>query len=70
MLFPRVHPSTHATLVIKLGVPYLPMTEFTLIPSRCGGTWNTVRENLDYIQNAGFTASQLFLSSKNSLNPH
>lgn len=23
----------------------------------CGGTWNTVRENLDYIQDAGFTAS-------------
>lgn len=22
----------------------------------CGGTWNTVRANLDYIQNAGFTA--------------
>ncbi|KAF9793255.1 alpha-amylase [Thelephora terrestris] len=22
----------------------------------CGGTWNTIRENLDYIQNAGFTA--------------
>ncbi|EKM82841.1 hypothetical protein AGABI1DRAFT_82568 [Agaricus bisporus var. burnettii JB137-S8] len=22
----------------------------------CGGTWNTIRENLDYIQDAGFTA--------------
>ncbi|KAF8919512.1 glycoside hydrolase family 13 protein [Mucidula mucida] len=22
----------------------------------CGGTWNTIRENLDYIHNAGFTA--------------
>ncbi|KAF8626158.1 hypothetical protein AX15_005049 [Amanita polypyramis BW_CC] len=22
----------------------------------CGGTWNTIRENLDYVQNAGFTA--------------
>lgn len=22
----------------------------------CGGNWNTIRENLDYIQNAGFTA--------------
>lgn len=22
----------------------------------CGGSWNTIRENLDYIQNAGFTA--------------
>jgi len=25
-------------------------------PRRCGGTWNSIRENLDYIQNAGFTA--------------
>ncbi|KAH9483823.1 Alpha-amylase A [Psilocybe cubensis] len=24
--------------------------------SFCGGTWNTIRDNLDYIQNAGFTA--------------
>ena len=24
----------------------------------CGGTWNTIRDNLDYIQNAGFTASK------------
>ena len=23
----------------------------------CGGTWNTIKDNLDYIQNAGFTAS-------------
>nr|BAW15173.1 alpha-amylase [Pholiota microspora] len=22
----------------------------------CGGSWNTIRENLDYVQNAGFTA--------------
>jgi alpha-amylase len=22
----------------------------------CGGTWRTIRDNLDYIQNAGFTA--------------
>jgi len=22
----------------------------------CGGTWNTIRENLDYVQDAGFTA--------------
>ncbi|KAF5373004.1 hypothetical protein D9758_001764 [Tetrapyrgos nigripes] len=22
----------------------------------CGGTWNTIRENLDYVQNMGFTA--------------
>ena len=26
----------------------------------CGGTWNTLRANLDYIQDAGFTAG-LFL---------
>lgn len=24
----------------------------------CGGTWNTIRENLDYVQEAGFTASE------------
>lgn len=24
----------------------------------CGGTWNTIRENLDYIQNMGFTAGE------------
>ena len=23
----------------------------------CGGTWNTIRENLDYVQDQGFTAS-------------
>ena len=23
----------------------------------CGGTWKTIEDNLDYIQNAGFTAS-------------
>lgn len=23
----------------------------------CGGTWNTIRENLDYVQDMGFTAS-------------
>ncbi len=22
----------------------------------CGGTWRTIKDNLDYIQNAGFTA--------------
>lgn len=27
-----------------------------LTSCRCGGSWNTIRENLDYIQNAGFTA--------------
>lgn len=26
----------------------------------CGGTWRTIMDNLDYIQNAGFTASGLF----------
>ena len=26
----------------------------------CGGTWNTIRENLDYIQDAGFTASECY----------
>jgi hypothetical protein len=31
-------------------------TGFQLI-SRCGGTWNSIRKNLDYVQNAGFTAS-------------
>ena len=29
----------------------------------CGGTWNTIRENLDYVQNAGFTASALSTST-------
>jgi hypothetical protein len=24
----------------------------------CGGTWRTIKDNLDYIQNAGFTASK------------
>ena len=33
----------------------------------CGGTWNTIRANLDYIQNAGFTAS-LFLWLFSSVN--
>ncbi|KAG6334459.1 hypothetical protein ID866_4637 [Astraeus odoratus] len=31
----------------------------------CGGTWNTLRENLDYIQNAGFTAVWISPISKN-----
>ncbi|KIP10336.1 glycoside hydrolase family 13 protein [Phlebiopsis gigantea 11061_1 CR5-6] len=31
----------------------------------CGGTWNTVRENLDYIQNAGFTAIWISPVSQN-----
>lgn len=33
--------------------------------SFCGGTWNTIRENLDYIQNAGFTAVWISPVSKN-----
>jgi alpha-amylase len=24
----------------------------------CGGTWRTIMDNLDYIQHAGFTASE------------
>ena len=24
----------------------------------CGGTWSTIKDNLDYIQNAGFTAGE------------
>lgn len=28
----------------------------------CGGTWNSIRSNLDYIQSAGFTASKSSLS--------
>jgi alpha-amylase len=24
----------------------------------CGGTWRTIQDNLDYIQGAGFTASE------------
>ncbi|KAI0085427.1 alpha-amylase [Irpex rosettiformis] len=31
----------------------------------CGGTWNTIRENLDYIQNAGFTAIWISPVSQN-----
>ncbi|KIJ69594.1 glycoside hydrolase family 13 protein [Hydnomerulius pinastri MD-312] len=31
----------------------------------CGGTWNTIRENLDYIQNAGFTALWISPVSQN-----
>ena len=33
--------------------------------SFCGGTWNTIRQNLDYVQNAGFTASG-FYCNKNT----
>jgi len=35
---------------------FSPSVELFFILYRCGGTWNTIRENLDYIQNAGFTA--------------
>ncbi|KAF9001959.1 glycoside hydrolase family 13 protein [Cyathus striatus] len=35
----------------------------------CGGTWNTVRENLDYIQNAGFTAVWISPVSQNYEGP-
>lgn len=31
----------------------------------CGGTWSAIRENLDYIQNAGFTAVWISPVSKN-----
>lgn len=31
----------------------------------CGGTWNTLRENLDYIQDAGFTAVWISPVSQN-----
>ncbi|KAF7800248.1 hypothetical protein EIP86_011495 [Pleurotus ostreatoroseus] len=31
----------------------------------CGGTWNTIRENLDYIQDAGFTAIWISPVSQN-----
>ncbi|KZT03563.1 glycoside hydrolase family 13 protein [Laetiporus sulphureus 93-53] len=35
----------------------------------CGGTWNTTRENLDYIQNAGFTAVWISPVSQNYEGP-
>ncbi|EJD02103.1 alpha-amylase [Fomitiporia mediterranea MF3/22] len=35
----------------------------------CGGTWNTIRENLDYIQDAGFTAIWISPVSKNYEGP-
>ncbi|KAL5529439.1 hypothetical protein ACEPAG_5424 [Sanghuangporus baumii] len=31
----------------------------------CGGTWNTIRANLDYVQNAGFTAVWISPVSRN-----
>lgn len=35
----------------------------------CGGTWNTLRENLDYIQNMGFTAVWISPVSQNYEGP-
>ncbi|KAH0830442.1 glycoside hydrolase family 13 protein [Lanmaoa asiatica] len=35
----------------------------------CGGTWNTIRENLDYIQEAGFTAVWISPVSQNYQGP-
>ncbi|EMD38673.1 glycoside hydrolase family 13 protein [Gelatoporia subvermispora B] len=35
----------------------------------CGGTWNTIRENLDYIENAGFTAIWISPVSQNYEGP-
>jgi len=35
----------------------------------CGGTWNSTRENLDYIQNAGFTAIWISPVSQNYEGP-
>lgn len=35
----------------------------------CGGTWNAIRENLDYVQNAGFTAIWISPVSQNYEGP-
>jgi len=35
----------------------------------CGGTWNTITANLDYIQNAGFTAIWISPVNQNLLGP-
>ncbi|CDO69036.1 Glycoside Hydrolase Family 13 protein [Trametes cinnabarina] len=35
----------------------------------CGGTWNTIKDNLDYIQNAGFTAIWISPVSQNYQGP-
>ncbi|KAI0637259.1 alpha-amylase [Trametes polyzona] len=37
--------------------------------SFCGGTWNTIKDNLDYIQNAGFTAIWISPVSQNYEGP-
>lgn len=44
---PRTRPGTSSLSAL---------VEVFFISCRCGGTWNTIRVNLDYIQNAGFTA--------------
>lgn len=38
------------------GTLSLPALVEVFILCRCGGNWKTIQENLDYIQNAGFTA--------------
>ncbi|KAJ7890427.1 glycoside hydrolase family 13 protein [Mycena leptocephala] len=35
----------------------------------CGGTWNSIRENLDYVQNAGFTAISISPVNQNYQGP-
>ncbi|KAF9492279.1 glycoside hydrolase family 13 protein [Pleurotus eryngii] len=35
----------------------------------CGGTWNSIRQNLDYIQNAGFTAIWISPVNQNYVGP-
>ncbi|EIN07658.1 glycoside hydrolase family 13 protein [Punctularia strigosozonata HHB-11173 SS5] len=35
----------------------------------CGGTWNTIKDNLDYIQDAGFTAIWISPTSQNYEGP-
>lgn len=35
----------------------------------CGGTWRTIQDNLDYIQSAGFTASEFIPLLKARISP-
>lgn len=57
MRFQLVQTQTLASPRIRPGTsPLLTLAELFFISHRCGGSWNTIRENLDYIQNAGFTA--------------
>jgi glycosidase len=57
MHFQLVQTQTLANPRTKPGTSSLPtLVELLFTSCRCGGTWNTIRENLDYIQNAGFTA--------------